>query len=136
MKSRRWSLWLILAALGVAALACSFSASTANIKDAFLARDPDGQQKTTVFGPRDTFYCIVTLANAPDDTTVKAVWTAVQVEGVDPNTYIKENALTTGSGTLTFQLSNSNPWPAGRYKVDIYLNDELDRTLEFQVQAP
>ncbi len=136
MKTNRRFLLIVLVGLLFAALACSFSASTANIKQAFMARDPDGQQQTTVFSPQDTFYCIVTLANAPEDTKVKAVWTAVQVEGADPNTYLQETELTTGSGTLTFQLSNSNLWPAGTYKVDIYLNDELDRTLEFQVQAP
>jgi hypothetical protein len=26
-------------------------------------------------------------------------------------------------------------WPAGKYKVDIYLNDKLDRTLEFKVEG-
>jgi len=115
-------------------LACGFSVSTASIDDAWMAADEEGSQRTTAFPQDATFYAIVDLANAPDDTTVRAAWTAVEVEGTDPDTAIDETELTTGSGNLVFQLNNENLWPAGRYKVDLYLNDELDRTLEFEVQ--
>jgi len=127
---------LAIAALTLLAtlLSCSFSASTANIDDAWMAADEEGTQRTTVFAQDATFYALADLANAPDDTTVRAVWTAVDVEGTDPDTLIDETELTTGSGNLVFQLSNNNLWPAGHYKVDLYLNEELDRTLEFDVQ--
>jgi hypothetical protein len=118
----------------VATLACGFSASTANIKDAKTARDYDGNEPATVFAGNETFYLVVELANAPDDTTVKAAWTAVQVEGAEPNTFLGEYELTSGSAPLHFELSNDQLWPRGKYKVDIYLNDELDQTLEFEVQ--
>ena len=74
------------------------------------------------------------LANAPSDTVVKAVWTAVDVEDVDPNTLIDESTLTSGDAELTFNLTNSQLWPVGSYKVELYLNDKLDRTLEYRVQ--
>jgi hypothetical protein len=115
-------------------LACGFSTSTANIADAKTARDNDGNDPTTVFSQDETFYCTVELANAPDDTTVKASWTAVEVQGEQPNTFIDEAELTTGSGTLHFELSNDGLWPVGKYKVELFLNGELDRTLEFEVQ--
>jgi hypothetical protein len=119
-------LWVIIA--------CGVSASTANIKDAKMALDPDGNQPTTVFSPEATFYCVVDLANAPDDTVVKAVWTAAQVEDVEPDFYLGEKDITLGSGRIHFELSNDNLWPTGKYKVDLYLNGELDRTLEFEVR--
>jgi len=115
-------------------LACGFSASTANIADAKTARDYDGNDPTNVFAQDETFYCTVELANAPDDTTVKASWTAVEVDGEQPNTFIDEAELTTGSGILHFELSNDGLWPVGKYKVDLFLNGELKRTLEFEVQ--
>jgi len=115
-------------------LACSFNASTANIQNARMARDYDGNEPTQVFTEDETFFCVADLANAPDDTTVKAAWTAVAVEGADPDTFIDETELTTGSGTLHFELSNDGVWPTGTYKVELYLNDELQETLEFQVQ--
>lgn len=128
------SLILVVAALWAASLACGFSASTANIDNARMARDIEGADATETFAPEETFFCIAELKNAPDDSKVKASWTAVEVEGADPNTLIDESELTTGSGTLQFQLTNDGPWPAGKYKVDLYLNDTLDQTLEFTVE--
>jgi hypothetical protein len=135
MKKTYFWMACIVAALALSILACGFSASTANISEATLTRDEAGNDPTTTFSPGDTFYLIVQLANAPDDTVVKASWTAVDVEGADPNTFIDESEITSGSGTITFNLTNSQgQWPAGSYKVDLYLNDELERTLEFSVQ--
>jgi hypothetical protein len=126
---------ILLFLLALSSLACGGSFSTANIKDAFMSRDDAGQQSTTVFAPTDsTFYCQVQLANAPDDTTIKAVWTAVSVAGEEPNLLIDETSFTSGDGLVTFNLSNNGLWPAGQYKVDLYLNDTLDRTLNFTVQ--
>jgi hypothetical protein len=115
-------------------LACGFSASTANIQNVRMARDAEGNDPMTVFAPTETFHCVGELKNAPDDTTLKAVWIATQVEGVSPDFLIGEKELTSGSGTFHFQLSNDSPWPAGRYRVELYLNGELETTLEFEVQ--
>lgn len=135
MNKRLLQLAMVLAAFLLAALACEFSASTAKIEDAWLAHDQAGEQPTIIFAQDEVVYCVVELANAPDDTRVKVVWTAVQVEGEEPNTYLYENELTSGSATLYFELSNSQLWPVGQYKADVYLNDELDRTLDFTVHA-
>ena len=116
--------------------ACSFSASSAKISDAKMARDQDGKQPTETFSPDEPFYCIVELSNAPNDTEVRAVWIAVKAEGAKPNTKIDEARTTSGSGQLQFNLSNQGPWPTGDYKVDLYLNDaeKPTKTLQFEVQ--
>lgn len=122
-------------ALLLVTLACGFNASTANIKDAYMARDNQGSDQTTVFAQGDVFYAIVTVANAPSDTTVKAVWYAVNAENTDPNTKIDEVETTTSDAVIPFKLTNSNGlWPIGTYKVEIYLNGTLNQTLEFEVQ--
>ena len=114
--------------------ACSFSASTAKIEDAVLVHDFNGgTEETTVFAPDEIFYCLVTLANAPDDTVVKAIWYAVNAEGIEPDLMIDETEFS-GGDEMTFNLSYDGLWPAGTYKVELYLNNELDRTLEFSVQ--
>lgn len=134
MKTRKL-IALVVIVMMLSALACSSSFSTASIESAVLSADEEGTLETTVFAPEDTFYCIVTLANAPDDTTLKAVWTAVDVEGEEPNTLIDETETTTdGNNIITFNLTLDSLWPSGTYKIDIYLNDTLDRTLEFEVQ--
>lgn len=129
-------IWLVIVLVTLTMPACSFSASTANISDAKMARDPEGNDPTKVFSPDETFYCVAELSNAPDDTSVRAVWTAIDVEGTNPNTKIDEVSTTGGSGQLQFDLTNQGPWPVGEYKVDLFLNDEQEptRTLEFEVQ--
>ncbi|GAB4503197.1 MAG: hypothetical protein Fur0043_01890 [Anaerolineales bacterium] len=131
LKSR---LLLVLTVLVIAALACGGSFSTANIANAYTTTDPNSGSPTTVFAQDQVFYAVVELKNAPNDTTVKAVWTAVNVEGVNPNTYIDEAVYTSGDSTITFNLSNDGLWPLGQYKVDLYLNDTFDRTLSFEVR--
>jgi len=134
MKKNKFWIMLAVAALVLGVLACSFSASTASIENAWMARDYDGQQPTTVFAQDEVLYCVVDLANAPDDTTVKAAWSVVEAEGVEPNYPLDETELTSGDADLHFELSNDMLWPVGKYKVDLYLNAELDQTLEFEVQ--
>lgn len=131
---------VLVVALGLVALllvACEFSVSTANIPNAFMAADRDGNQPTSVFTPDQVLYAIVDLANAPDDTTVRAEWIAVAVEAdVVPNYLIDEATITGGDGRLTFTLENEPEmlWPTGQYRVDLYLNDEVHSSLEFRVQ--
>ena len=135
MRKSRFSIILVIVMLAITALACGGSISTANIKSATLSAYESGSPETTVFRQDDfTVYCIVQLANAPSDTVVKAVWTAVDVEDVDPNTLIDESTLTSGDAELTFDLTNNQLWPVGSYKVELYLNDKLDRTLEYRVE--
>lgn len=116
--------------------ACEFSASTANVKSATLAADEAGSRPTTTFEPSDTFYLIVDLANAPDDTAVKAIWYAADVgSAAAPNTLIDQASLTSGSSVLTFNLAPESAWVPGTYKVELYLNDELNQTLNFSVNG-
>lgn len=134
MKKNNLSILMVLTMLVMVSLACEFSASTANITDVYLTANGDGSGETTVFSGDQTFYCIVEVANAPDDTTLKAVWTAVSVEGVEPNYVIDEASIVTGGqNVFTFDLQIDTFWPSGTYKVEIFLNDELDQTLEFSV---
>lgn len=132
---------LLLAA--VIASACSVSISTANITQAVLAKEVKGETLEPV-DPTSTFptdqpeiHLVVSVANAPSETKVKTVWTTVDVgDAAPPNTKIDEVEVTLdASGSTHFTLSrpDSGAWPVGKYKVEVYLNDKLDRTLEFTV---
>ena len=127
---------LCIAALVFATLACNFNASTANISNVHLSRDVDDTEQTSVFAPDDAaFYCFFDLNNAPDDTVVKGVWTLVEADGFDPNSVIDEATYTSGDNTLYFSLERgADPWPVGKYKIDLYLNEELVQTVNFEVQ--
>jgi hypothetical protein len=53
---------------------------------------------------------------------------------VDPDAVVDEAALTSGGGSSHSYSSNDNLGPEGRHKVKMYLNDQLDRTLKFEVR--
>lgn len=131
MNKRNLLIGLLIGMLVLSALACEFSASTASIKDAYLATDETGTQKTTEFTQDQPFIFIVSQANAPDSTKVKAVWYAYDETGMA--TQFVEKEMITGETPIIFSATNNGPWPVGKYKVELYLNDKLDRTLEFSV---
>lgn len=101
-----------------------------------LSKDESGSRSVSVFAPTDTFYLIVD-ATGPENSRIKATWTAVDAENVDPNYLIDEVEQTfTGSNTLTFDLVGDNPWPAGTYQVALTVNDEPNQSVTFKVQNP
>ncbi len=135
MKTTRIQIFIAVIVLLFFSLACEASVSTANISDAYMTNNELKSGQTDVFEKDQTFYCIVEVSNAPDDTILKAVWTTVDVEGVEPGYLIDEVEITTdGKNEFTFDLKNDSLWPEGTYKVEIYMNGDLEKTLEFSVQ--
>lgn len=135
MEIKRTYLFIFIGILLAISVACGFNVSTAKVSEAFTARDVNGvPEAATTFSQDEVFYLLVTLANAPDDTVTKAIWYAVDAEGADPNTEL-DQAEFKGGGETTFELSNNNLWPVGTYKVELYLNDKLNQTLEFNVKG-
>lgn len=137
--------FILLALFALPALACEFSFSTASITNGVMAREVRGENfepvgVTDTFAPdQAVFHAVISLKDAPKDTAVKAVWTAVEVGNAGaPNTQVSEYELKTeGTRNLDFTLKpNAGRLPPGRYKVEIFLSGKLDRTLEFSVTAP
>lgn len=138
MKRFFYPFFIVLVLFGL--VACGgesgeVSFSTANIQNAMLTDNENGTEAVTTFEQDAVVYLLADLNNAPDDTMVKTVWTAVDADGTAPNTQITEAELETGSGQLTFNLTPDGFLPVGDYKVDLYLNDELDQTLTFQIEG-
>ena len=96
----------------------------------------NGKNPTEVFSPNDTFYCVGYLENAPEDTKITAVWIASDIEGVKPDSKIKQFSARGGSGLFRFNLSPTESWPTGEYEVELYLNDAKEPTeaLSFEVR--
>jgi hypothetical protein len=106
--------------LFLASLACNFLVSTAKVDNLRLARDENGVQTTSTFHRDESFFLLGDLKNAPSDTKLKAVWTALDVKDNPPDTFIDEKELVTGDGAFTFSLVNKSPlWPTGKYRVDL-----------------
>ena len=132
MNKRLLMIGLAIGMLMLASIACEASASTANITSITLTADPASGVETTTFTPDQTFYATVVLANAPDSTKVKAVWYQVDEAGAAAKLAEKEIV---GSGSpINFNATNNaGPWPAGNYRVEIYLNDKVNKTIDFSV---
>jgi hypothetical protein len=119
------------------------SDSDVTIEKTVLAREHDDKfEPVKSFKPDDTFAVLVFLSEAKVGTKVKAVWTLVDAGGMeDKQLTVKKIELTpeTVEGTkeanrINFSLSHDDPYPAGDYKVDIYLNGELAKTVEFTIK--
>ena len=133
MNKRFLMIFLAISMLMLASIACESSVSTANITSVVLTADKDAPTDTTTFTPDQTFYAVVTVANAPDSTKVKAVWSTVDDAG--KATQIAEKEIVGSNSSITFDATNTaGPWPAGKYRVEIFLNDKSNKTIEFTVQ--
>lgn len=132
MNKRLVMIFFAIGALMLASIACEASASTANISSVVLTADKDNPVDTTSFTPDQTFYAIVTLANAPDSTKVKAAWTYTDEAGTV--TPIGEKEIVGSASPIVFNASPTTAWPAGKYRVEIFLNDKTNKTIDFTVQ--
>ena len=137
MKKRTVVAVAVLLCMSLARCECHVSTGdlSVGLRDAKLARDKGGDQPTTVFSPTDTYWCLVELKNPEESTLVEAKWYVVEAEGVDEERLIDSKAIAGESEDLTFSLTHPNPFPPGRYRVDLLLDGELDRSLDFEVKA-
>jgi hypothetical protein len=119
------------------------SESEVTIEKTVLARKTeDGFDPVKSFKPDDTFAVLVFLSEPKVGTKLKAVWTIVDAgEMQDKKLLEKKIELTAEAiegvkeaNRINFTLSHDDPYPAGDYKVDIYLNGELAKTVEFKIK--
>jgi hypothetical protein len=129
---------LAVAAVALASFACALSNKEASVTNVRMAHDQDGLDVTTTFAPTDVFYVVADLKDAAQGTVIKAKWAVVDVPGIETPPKFPEQSLditeATDSRTFYFKLSNGVDWPAGSYRVDLYLNDTLTQSLEFNVE--
>ncbi len=128
--------------LTLSASACEYFESPVGITKAVPAQSVQGATFEPVnitdnFSPdQNEFHAVVTLTNAPKNSSVQVVWTAIDVGGASPpNTKIDETEVKAeGSRNLDFSLKRAaRQWPPGLYKAEIFWNGKLDRTLNFVV---
>ena len=150
---RRHPAWLAVSLLVFIVLACNLTknkngnsnnANTGSNRPAnaevytdevYMAKDEDGPA-TSTFAPADRkVHVIINLNKAKTGTDVKVVWIAEDVEGAT-NKQLKTLEYTTKSSEkkIPGYLTWSQDWPKGRYKVEIYIDGNLDRTVYYDVQ--
>ena len=89
---------------------------------------------TAIFAPVDRMiHLVVEVENITGPTTVGAKWYTFG----PPESLLFESdlALDPLNTSADFSLTNSGDWKPGSYKVDVYLNGEKNRTLNFGVKG-
>ncbi|MDT5273045.1 MAG: hypothetical protein QOH49_5231 [Acidobacteriota bacterium] len=127
MRTARGGLLVSLGVLIFAALACNFSASTANISDLKLGKDKAVTQQTSSFATSDTVYAAATISNAPGAVKVKGrlVFDEVEGEQSGPVPGAETTVDLPGSTTATFTFTApSSGFPKGKYKLEVFMLNE------------
>jgi hypothetical protein len=99
----------------------------------------DGKTQRTVFTPDvPKIYVVFTLADVPEDTAVKVIWLAENVEGLSPGDRFGEYELKAGGALDEGHFSLSRPaagWRSGEYRVNLYLGGNLAHSARFRVEG-
>jgi hypothetical protein len=157
-KMRKHPAWLAAGLLIFAVLACNLgknknsnnnNANTASdvgdvgsgsaLKDMYMAKDDGNGQPgthTSTFAPGDrTIHSVATLKEAKGGTQMKFSWWIVDADGTQ-NQKIKDIDYTTKAleNSIHGHLTLPQDWPKGKYKVQIYVNGNLDKTVQYTVQ--
>lgn len=110
-----------------------------NIAEAYLTKDTFGDISVTAFPKNQrVIRLMMYVANSLPTTKVKVAWTAVDVNNVVPANSklgeLEQSPTDNGWAIFTVSVPASGVWPVGKYKADLYLDNKLDRTLEFTIE--
>ena len=126
MRFRKLPVLLATIAMVSAILACSSFESTPTVSNVRMATDDTGKTPTSTYAPSAQFYVFADLSSIKVGSIIEAKWYAVNAQGVDANSELNTSDYTYESGVsfVYFQLSTTDgsDWPAGSYRVDLFLD--------------
>jgi hypothetical protein len=109
------------------------------ITKVYMAKDngsgEPGEEAET-FSPSDhTVHCMIELDNAAEGTMIRFDWVGVDAGALQDHS-IKKLDYTTKAleNKVHAHLTLPRDWPEGDYKVDVYLNDQLARSITYTVE--
>lgn len=130
----------LLAATGVLKGSISVSGGGMRVAEVTLAKgfnNDEAVNPTTTFSTTDNpLHAVVKIENATAGARVIGVWTVVDAGG-EQNLEIGRKELSLEAGnTYTAHYTAELPqeWPVGKYKFEVYLNDKLEKTVQFSVK--
>ncbi len=114
-------------------------AAEPQISRAYLTSDPSGDDEVTGYeAGTGAFYSNVVFQGPANGTKVTGKWIAEQVGDIAPNTELRSMSYTMkGKEDIAkFSLTYPKGFDAGRYRIEIYLNDSTApaTTLPFAVE--
>ena len=92
-------------------------------------------EAATVFGKRDTIYVSVIGQNTLPTSSLTAKWTFQTGQLVDSTTQAFARTDATNTTTTTeFHISKKSAWPAGKYKVEIWMDGVSVGSRDFEIK--
>lgn len=92
---------------------------------------------TSTFKPDEKIHLVMTLGGDYVGSKVKVVWTGVDTSDGAKNKTLQEKEFTVYKELDSYDLTPETPngnLPTGKYKTEIFMNDKLQKSLEFAVQ--
>jgi hypothetical protein len=106
------------------------------VTDVSLGRAIGGDKaitdKTDTFQPNDTIYASVSIDGSAQSATVRAKWTFEDGQVVNDST---RTIAPNKPERTEFHISKPDGWPAGKYKVEVFLDNQSAGTKDFSVKA-
>lgn len=87
----------------------------------------------TTFGPKDTIYASVNTDGAASGT-LSAKWSFVNGAKETVVDTSSRSISPTGPATTEFHITKKTAWPAGQYKVEVFLNGTSAGVKNFEVK--
>ena len=88
--------------------------------------------RTVTFGPNDMIYASIATEGTAVSGTLRAKWTFEDGQTVDEST---RTLVPTGPERTEFHISRPGGWPVGKYKLEVFLNDQPASAKSFDVKA-
>jgi hypothetical protein len=96
-----------------------------------IGGDKRVSEKVTDFHPNDVIYASVLTSGASQNAVLRARWTYENGQLVDET----EQAIApTGDAATEFHVSKPDGWPAGKYKIEVFLNGTPAQSKDFEVK--
>jgi hypothetical protein len=116
-------------ATGTAGTGVGVRVSQVNIGRSLNA-DKTINDNTDSFKPNDTIYASIGTGGTAATATLKARWTYQDGQVVNEST---QSIAPTGDARTEFHISKPDGWPAGKYKLEVFLNGSAAATKDFEV---
>ncbi len=129
-----WAGWRFLAFAALILLsACGLAGGGSSVDSIVLTTALDADycpvDQVTTFPSSGPLHCSAKVSNLRPGSTVTSRW----YYGGQLIDEISYQVLAGGHGCVGFQLSSPDSWPRGGYRVEIYLDGQLERMTTFAV---
>ena len=89
-------------------------------------------EETQSFRPNDVIYASILTRGASSNAKLRVRWTFEDGQVVDQS---ERSIAPTGDAATEFHISKSNGWPAGKYKLEVVLDETPAQVREFEVKV-